>query len=289
MPVHMIGILLGAGWLLLGELLHWQNARGLAVFTVSLLLNLFLLPAHYNEKLFPMNGPAWSLLMEMLASLGLPVLLKLQSRTWILTICAVTALALAVVGYHLIDVPRVYGQPFQLGGDWYQWYIGLLRMMFSFPLGIAIALLTRGRERRPSRWVWLLPLALAFMFLPTLVGIAHMAYVFVCIAVVFPALLIIGIRFEPVGIAADLSSFSGQISYPLYAVHGTLAPIAWYYLARRFGLSEAIVLPIYLATAIALAWLIAARLDPAIRSRLSKRFPSTGAFRRPGAANPSLA
>jgi peptidoglycan/LPS O-acetylase OafA/YrhL len=289
MPVHMIGVLSGAGWLLLGELHHWQDAMGLPAFGVSLLFNLALLPTHFNDQMFPMNGPAWTLLMEMLASLGLPALLKLRSSTLILTLCAIVGLALAFIAYRVIDVPKVYGQPFAFGAGWYLWYIGFLRMAFSFPLGVAIALLTNGQPRRSSHWVMLLPAGLTMVFLPPLLGIAHIAYVMTCIVVVFPGMLIIGSRFEPTGFLANLASFAGLISYPLYAVHSTLALLSWYFLGRRFGLSEAMIGPIYLAASIGLAWLIAARLDPAIRGWLSKRFPPTGAFRRPSSRQPSPA
>ncbi|WP_295637112.1 acyltransferase [Novosphingobium sp.] len=274
-PIYIIGLLFGACYTVFGILRHWQASISWFELTTSVFFNLFMLPAPFSPALFPTNMPAWSLFYEMLAGLALPALLVRRSNMAILAFCAVAAIAITLVGYRLVGSPDALGldhSPLIRGPTWEVWYLGLMRMAFSFPLGVVIARLTLSQGRRISNWVVLLIVLLASIFAISVSGMARLWYDLICIFAIFPVILIFASRIEPKGVVAKIARFGGNISFALYAVHATLCRLAWYYLEQRFAITAGISLLIYLAASIALAWSIATWIDPPVRRRLSNLF-----------------
>ncbi|MGN6376164.1 MAG: acyltransferase family protein [Sphingomonas sp.] len=159
---------------------------------------------------FPVDGPAWSLSLEVLINLLFAVLhRRLSDRVLAgLTLVSLTVLVTMVVAKGTINQ----------GWSWATLPVGLARVGFAFPLGV---LMYRHRERIPMSlgrvpaWVPLAALAL-LLLAPERVPI-DIAFLLVGA----PLLIATGFRMSS-GRLAPLCRRLGDISYPLYAVHAPL-------------------------------------------------------------------
>lgn len=203
-PVIAIGAVLGAAlrFAVSRQSVRWQ-----------LLQTLLLVPdLRHGGLAFPLNGPLWSMLLEVVANaIHALVLCRLADR-------AVLVVAL-VGGFALATAIAWYGSA-TFGPDAGNWGLGFLRIGFAYPLGIVLA--RRYRARPPARtlpWlpVLLLPLgavtALGSLPLPVAAGDA------LVILLVFPPLLWLAAASSPPRHALPWLGGAGLLSFPLYAVH----------------------------------------------------------------------
>lgn len=199
-PMIAIGTLLGA----IGSSAT-TDAPTVMLF-VALGLLMVPLPSASREP-FPLNGPQWSLLMELLANLAHALLLvRLTSRK----LAAVTG----VFGVALLASI--------LRGNADYWLLAELRVGFSYSLGVLFA---RGYRHGTFAalsgvgWQWPAMLTagavLALPFVPMSKTIGEAAVIFV----VFPAAFACAIGARLPAARAPASLWLGRLSYPLYAVH----------------------------------------------------------------------
>ena len=190
-----------------------------------------------NGEIFPLNGPAWSLFFEYVASLAYALLLhRLPTRLLLVLTLAVGAglCAYAVSdasGYGMISVGWTFAGTNVPGA--------LLRLFFPYCVGL---LLARGyRPRRRVRGAFEAgSLALLLLFcvpsLPACGGVLlNGVYEFACIALAFPLVLMMGASGQPSGaMMGALCRGLGRLSYPLYAVHYPLMYLFYdWLLAKR--------------------------------------------------------
>ena len=247
-PVYALGVGLGlttcciANTLLHGALTPGQ-AGGMACLLV---LALSFLPVlqHGGMDAFPLNGPSWSLSHEILANLVYAGLCRRLRTPSLLVLSALgAALCLGLI---------VRGAGLDAGSTSSGYLAGLGRVLYSFPLGVAILRMHRaGLTRIPARAH---PLVLAMLLVGLLVfpslGLGFdRVYDAACVFIAFPALLIASIEtVQPNGYGARL----GKLSYPLYATHLSLLP-AWKGLAASTPPLLMVVIGITLSLALALA------------------------------------
>lgn len=166
---------------------------------------LLMVPDWTSSRLFPSNVALWSVFYEMIASFAFALLYRFGWKAWAIPFAISAAVWLSFLATHSHG-----GQ----GWTWAEVPHGLVRMTFAFTSGIALYWIYRQISwRANTNWAWLLciaPAALSFapegpLVLPVLVGFA------------FPALILSGALIEPSH--WGLAKFSGDISYPLYAIH----------------------------------------------------------------------
>lgn len=179
------------------------------------LLNVFMIPDVFNRSgLFPINGVLWSLFYELAANVLYAALIR-RLTAWVL----VAAISCAFLG-----LAAMAGSGLDSGFRPDNWYGGLLRIVFSFSLGI---LLYRWRQQLP---VLRVPHVNGFVLACVLVGILMLpskgtGYLqLFAVTVIFPVILILGANDVQKGFRAKIAAVSGAISYPLYAIH---LPLLW--------------------------------------------------------------
>lgn len=261
-PIFALGILLGAVFVVQGMVRHSQGSMIWSVFLPSFVLNMVMLPSPFDPKLYPINLPSWSLFYEILANLALAVVL-VRCRAWALfAVIAAAGLGLLVLGHAAGGMG---------GGDgWREVPMALMRTAFSFTVGLIVAQLHSGRERRPSV-VALACFAVLWGVMQCNPGPQRFLFDVFAVFVVSPALLFACSRIEPSRIAAPAAALLGEVSFALYAVHLPVAH-AFQLVARKSGLPMWQVAVPYLAVALALAWICARYLDLPLRKLLTRRF-----------------
>ena len=211
-PLLVAGSLLGAGRYILGILVHRQG--DLWQLTRSCLATMFLIPwprAMNTELLFPVNGPTWSLLYEILASSAL---------FWISPRISTTFLKI-IVGMAAICFIYVSQQAGTINGGYYhgQAIEGTSRAIFGFSTGLLLWRLHRSEARNygtGSAIACVAALLLAFA-MPTpdqWVGVQALLA-----AIVLPLVVWHASHVNLSGRLLQWSITGGLISYPLYLLH----------------------------------------------------------------------
>lgn len=283
-PIHLIGFLLGTAWFLLGWVRHWEQPLTLAMFAVDGAFNLVMLPTPFSANLSPVNGPAWTLFLELAASLALPAIIAPRSNKALMTGCAVVGgilawFCIALEGNGL--QANATSSAMNLGFTWDAIHIGLLRTMFSFPLGILIGRFGSDSPRPRTHLALLAMLLLVALLSARFMGMAHAIYDIACVLFLFPAILWVAARMEPTAIVAKGARFLGDISFALYAVHLTFCKLVWYELEQKHNVPGFIAVWVYLALSIGFAWVIAAKIDPLARRYLGHAFGINRGVKRP--------
>jgi peptidoglycan/LPS O-acetylase OafA/YrhL len=216
------------------------------------------------SPLFPLNPPAWSLFLELLAgALWFPA--RRLSTLWLVLVIVVSGGLLIGIGYGMGGV--------QTGWDRATYWIGVIRTIFPFALGWACYRMQPYLSWAPPSWVLALVLV-AVLATPPLLYTA--TFDLVCVAIVFPLIVLLGWR-DPTGRAAVLCRFSGDVSYPLYALHW----VGWELLLRGFRAAGGRGYPLaFMACAVVLivvgAWLMLKFYDLPVRRWLTAKFGPRG-------------
>lgn len=196
---------------------HRDGIMGCLVMGLLVLPRIWVGDEDSFSPLFPLNPPAWSLFLELLASaLWFPA--RRLSTLWLVLVIVVSGGVLIGIAYGMGGV--------QTGWDRATYWIGVIRTIFPFALGWACYRIQPYLRIGAPAWLLALVL-LAVLAMPPLDYTA--TYDLVCVAIVFPLIVLLGHR-DPQGRGGALCRFSGEISYPLYALHWVL----WELLLRAF-------------------------------------------------------
>jgi peptidoglycan/LPS O-acetylase OafA/YrhL len=154
-----------------------------------------------DHTLFPLNGPAWSLFVE-LASNGLFVVLRPRGVALALLLIALGAATLAC------DPPGAWGAGTAI--------VGAPRSLFSFYVGAALWRLWRDGALRASHRLAILPLLMTMI----VCSAPDSAPAFVVATfIATPAIIALSIA-EPRSLWVRRAFAAlGEISYPIYAIH----------------------------------------------------------------------
>jgi peptidoglycan/LPS O-acetylase OafA/YrhL len=249
---------------LIGAALTWRHSPP---FVPNLARGLLLIPrlGHPAEwtfpSLFPFNPPAWSLCLEVLVS----VLWFPLRRVADLGLMAILLISGGVMLWVALGLNGV-----ETGWDQATFWLGVVRATFSFSLGWTC---WRYRALAPKPRL-LVPaiVLLAVLVMPVMPGGApwNGVYDYGCVAVLFPMLVLMGAH-DPKGAAGGLCRTTGDLSYPLYALHWA----TWAVMLRLYSEGWRPSTPVWFAILAlgvtpAAAWLAFRFYDAPLRRRLSR-------------------
>lgn len=204
-PVMAIGSAVGLPKL-------WMEMPDAAAFGFTAVLNLLLLPLPAKGPGFPLNIPAWSILLELTANLAHALLLWRLGVRWLIALAAATVPLIAWVGvlYGTLDV----------GAHTVDFFAGLPRVILAYLIGMVLWRVWRDRPTVA------MPPPLAFTAMPLLfsaawlLGVEGWGFDLVFIIVVCPLLIAGALRLgEGTGASSTIAAALGALSFPLYAVH----------------------------------------------------------------------
>lgn len=227
-PLIALSMGLGAAFGLAKVVTGAPGADSLSGILMALVLGLLVTPMAWNghdsyqDRLFPLNGPAWSLFLELFANIVWAAAARWLSTKTLVIVAVVSGLGMTGGGYYFGSL--------DFGSDTASFWLGFTRVFFSFTLGLlAYRAYASGRFwfRLP---IWgLAPILLLIFAAP----IFELQWIFelVVVGLVFPLVVLAGARLpEPSGLAGPVWRLSGEVSYPLYVLHAPL----WFLFSRSF-------------------------------------------------------
>ncbi len=270
-PLYSLGLTLSVLALALGadhEKANWVPW--------TLPLAVFLLPnflSFTGTSTFPLNGPSWSLFMELWVNIIYGRFISVLSSRNLLLIMAFSALGLAAGEY--------LSQRHSLDFGWTQksFVFAFFRVGYSYFFGVLIYRIFAANRftgfdvgRSPVAWVLLMTMAALLMCSP---GPSSQPYFdFVSVTAIFPAIVYAALYFQPNGHTRRIFTFLGAISYPAYAIHAPLAALTetlWHKLA---GLSVQDYVPYsgiaFVGALLPLCWVLN-KYDVRIRASLNPK------------------
>ena len=271
-PLHMAGTVLFFLFLLPRSLREVPGHIPLPLLLTYLPLNLAMLPAPISPNVFPINGQAWTMFLEGVASIAFALGLFRLPRFGLALLTAACALILIAAALHYPPEPPTSDRSvLEYGSRWVGFDIGVARMCFSFSAGMLVARLPSLSARLPSE----LSLACCMISVAAMViavpATIRLAYDFAFIMVLSPLLIFIGASVEPPEMLEIAGAWLGKISYAVYVVH-TLTGSICFMAAHHFGLPSIDFLPIYLIVTVAAAWFLTELFDRPVRRYLTRHW-----------------
>ncbi len=285
-PMLMLGVVLGLVSFALQGFDRWDGEPVALHWTlVSALLAMFLVPAYPgapydvrgNGEMFPLNGPSWSLFFEYIGNIVYALLLR-RLPTKVLMALAIVA----GIGLFCFSIGNFSGF-YHLGVGWtlgeYNFIGGMLRLCFSFTVGLLMARLYRPRHIRGAFWICTI-LIVGLLAMPFWGDIAsgtgwiNGLYDSLCVVVVFPVILYIGASGDTGRErSGDVCDMLGRLSYPVYIVHYPFMYLFYHWVwSNGLSFSEAVPGAIAaVAASIVTAWVALKYYDEPLRRRLSGR------------------
>jgi peptidoglycan/LPS O-acetylase OafA/YrhL len=234
-PLYALGLAISVLALALGA--DPEKARWLSW---SLPLAILLLPnllPFTGTSTFPLNGPSWSLFMELWVNIFYGRFISALSSRNLILIMGFSAAGLAAGEY--------LSQRHNLDFGWTQksFVFAFFRVGYSYFAGVLIyrvfaANRVAGRavaNRSPAAWVLLSAMAALLMCSPS--PALQPYFDFLCVTVFFPAIVYAALSFQPDGRTRAIFTFLGAISYPAYAIHAPLAALTETLLGKFAGIS----------------------------------------------------
>jgi peptidoglycan/LPS O-acetylase OafA/YrhL len=280
-PVYLVGAvvsLVAAGLQLRPELGNLTPAQ----IVQSIPLTLVMLPGPIvSASVYPVEGVAWSLALELIANFAYGLWWRQLRRPMIL------AAALGVSAVTLIISTLYYGG-LDVGFTWANALGGLPRVAVSFVAGVAICRLLGAKSWRLPVWPWAPLLALPVLLWAK---IDPIIYPLICVLVFFPVLIFVAASSEPGPRSARVFAWLGLVSYPLYSLHRPVAELVAHVLPTAllqthwgdlFGAP-------YMLVLLALCGLVERYYDRPVRRALSRWFEQAlDRFRRESAGSSVL-
>lgn len=285
-PMVVFGAVLGAALFYTQGCPAWDvSAVSIGALLVAMLLNALLIPAPVGceirgvGEMYPLDGPAWSLLFEYVGNILYALFIRrLSTRSLALLVAAAgCGLALFAVRGPLGDLCVGFAMTEEnlVGGS--------LRLLFAFPAGLLLARIFRPVPVRGAFWIGSAAVVAAAA-VPRLGGSEQLwlngLYDTLCVVVVFPLIVWLGASGRTTDRASSrICKFLGDISYPLYLVH---YPFIYCYFAwvKNRDLTFAESLPgaaALVVGSVALAWAALRWYDEPVRRWLTRRW-----LKRPG-------
>jgi peptidoglycan/LPS O-acetylase OafA/YrhL len=195
-PLYALGHFMAAAWIALELIVSPPAILTPIQLVIATVVGGLFLPTRLTGDLYPLNGPAWSLLWELVINFIFGLIWR---RTWLIAGMAAGCWAALL----LIVGP---GQLSQGAGDP---LTGFLRAAFSFPVGVLIYRHHRSIPRLPIPPV-LTIVAVAILLLVPIQDL-------VVVTLLFPIAIALLARCDQQHRRSF--SFLGALSFPLYATH----------------------------------------------------------------------
>jgi peptidoglycan/LPS O-acetylase OafA/YrhL len=267
-PLYLLGLAIGAlaaiGSLFGHDALGWTPR----LLAEAIGLALFVLPGPSSLRagqLFPLDVPAWSLFFELLVNFAFVALWPWLTTRRLAAACLILVPALATIAFCRGDVDAGW----LFGTLW----IGAIRALFGFSLGIVIARWSSPEAPSPStaKFVSLIVLTGVALFVqPEVVG--RPLWSLAWMVLLFPGIVYAAARVDPPKWLIPLASLAGVASYAIYVTHYPLLQLSVSLIGRLSGGSLASFGPLdgcglIAAFAIA-AWALDGLYDAPVRRRL---------------------
>ena len=285
-PMIIMGAVLGVVFYCLQGCVKWDGTHvATSMIMLTLLCALFFIPAtpgagydiRGNGEMFPLNGPSWSLFFEYIGNILYAVFIHRLSNKALTALVFLLGIGLAwfalfdVAGYCMIGVGWTLDGVNFLGGS--------LRMLFPFSLGMLLSRNFKPVKVRGAFWICSIVL-LALFCVPYIEGNSPICWnglvEAICILFIFPVLVWIGASGKTTDKhSTQICKFSGDISFPLYAVHYPVMYLFYAWLIDNkyytFGEVWPVALIVYIGS-ILLAYLCLKCYDEPVRKWLSRKF-----------------
>ena len=194
---------------------HLSDAVQALVF--GLLLIPILRPTTLEFTIFPLNGPVWSLFLEVIVNACFALWASIKIRPGLLMPLFVISAAVVLWGIHLNGRVDVGHSPSDL-------WLGFARISYSFIAGVAIYYIKDKIRNIP---IWIPTAILLFIFSFPILESINTMYDSICVIFILPLIVLLASS-NKIGLCTQRwAVLSGNISYPLYALH--------YPLIRVFG------------------------------------------------------
>ena len=266
-PLIVLSMLLGAAFGVAKLLQGAPGADTLSGVMLALVFGLLIVPMAWNghdsylDRLFPLNAPAWSLFFELLTNIAWAAVARWLSTKTLIAFAFMSGAGILVGGLNFGHI--------DFGANSSSFWLGFPRVFFSFTVGL---LLHRAHARgkkgiRLPTWASAIVLVLIFS-VP--VFPAQVIYELAMVGFVFPLLILGGAaQQDDPGLAGSAWRLSGDVSYPLYALHAPL----WFLFTRSLelidiGLSPSVGI-VYAGLAVVASWMALKLYDEPVRTRLN--------------------
>ncbi len=268
---------------LIQQLHSWSALATLVGMSILLIPNV-LIPAA-GTQLFPLNSPAWSLFLELVANVAYGCLFL-----WRIARVGVSLLCLTSLGVLTLIAFRYSTLDFGTARQGMS--LGFARVGFSFSAGILLFRIFNSRSSRLGGTLSLLgSVVAAGLLLAALMVSGRWSsaglFQLLVVAVVFPALVYLGANCNVPAKITGLCAFLGDMSYPLYILHLPLmlpnidlGSLRW---LKHHQSVWPYILPAYMVFLVVISWWIGHSVDLPVRRRLTTAFKSFVTSRTPSA------
>ena len=262
-PMFILGSAVGLVYAAGQFVLHKPHALAPQHLMAAFASSFVMLPdLHSRNFLFPLNGPSWTVFVEVLINSAFALLL-FRLRSSILLVVSAACAAVYVWG-------AVHVGTGNLGWAWSTILYGIVRGGYAFPLGVVLGRIPKSTMRPPSLWalpptgllVWLL-----FVGLP----VRQEADFLVLSFAILPAIVWLGASLPPPEALRPVCQTVGDISYPFFAVHYPLLHILFYLFVKQWGFPGWLVLAAFFPAMALLAWILFHNIDVPVRQWLTAR------------------
>ncbi len=234
----------------------------MAQITLSALWGIVMLPTLFApHELYPLNGPAWSLFLE--------VAINVAFAAWFVRWRDSSLVFLAVIAALIMTIFVGHTGTLNGGWAWSTFGVGVTRITFAFTVGVLLARYSIHIERRVSWWA-LLPIVALVVTCSVAVDDAFPVDLLVAL-IVCPAILYLGVAYEVPPSLYEISRFLGQISFPIYAVHFPLMFI-FNFAVRKFGVPGELTIWLFIPCLFVGCSLLFHLFDVPVRRYLSDEF-----------------
>ncbi len=229
-PMVIMGAVIGALTFCVQGCVRWDGTSvGFSSILLALFMGMLLLPVfpgvgcevRGNGEMFPLNGPSWSLFFEYIGNILYALMLRRLSTRWLAAVVGVSGSGLLAFGVFNLSGYGHLGVGWSLGE--YNFLGGMLRMLFSYSMGMLMARNFKPLHIRGSFWIGTILLGV-LLAVPHIGGMEHPwmngLYDGFCILVVFPGILyMVASEQKKDRYTVKICQFLGDISYPVYMVH----------------------------------------------------------------------
>ena len=215
-PLYILGTLCGVAVVLAGLALHKTSVWSPTDLLSASAFGVVILPCPTMPEignLFPLDTAAWSLFWELVVNL-------LYAFTWRWTrspFALAAILALSAAG--MVAASIHFGST-DLGTGWRGWLGAIPRVGFSFFAGVAAYRVFA--RLHPIRWRLPVLVLVALPVAAFLLPVGAIVPQLLCVALVFPPLVLLAASGEPPLVLKRACAFLGATSYALYILQAPL-------------------------------------------------------------------
>ena len=229
-PLFLCGMSLGLGAALMTIAVGGTSLASSARDNLIGIVGLIGLPApvfRTSVALYPLNVPAWSLFLEIVANGIFALSYRYLSKR-------VAAIGMVISLLAILVSSTLFGG-LMGGNDWHSVQLGIARVCWSFPLGgVVFAIWSRGGLPLLSRFAWVTYPLLVLLLFVDVPATFRPAYDLACVCIAFPAIVLAAAQYRDAGIVSRAERSLGKASYAIYITH---VPIGFVYAAALSRIS----------------------------------------------------